>query len=304
VIAFGSSISGAEAYRRYAEPGIRLAAEADSALYMYAAVGPVGRTYNLILEAAAQRADLEALVLVHPHTEITDAVFCEKARKALGDPRVGIVGCAGATEVRGMAWWEGDVVSAPLIQHYGEHGEGELPAFSWTSHRPPPAEVETVDGQLLVLAPAVVRELRFDESLFFTHGFDLDYCLQARAAGYKLAVADLRATYHRSVELVPNLDVWAQAHMQVAEKWDEALRGETVDELAWKRRARRAEADREAARAIAFSKSLKRDARVLELEQALEEKTASFSWRITAPLRALNQIRREAMNGSNSRVPA
>ena len=72
MIAFGSSIQGAEAYRRYAEPGVRLASEPDSALFAYAAVEPVGRTYNLILEAGGRRDDLEALVLVHPHTEIVD----------------------------------------------------------------------------------------------------------------------------------------------------------------------------------------------------------------------------------------
>ena len=37
-------------------------------------------------------------------------------------------------------------------------------------------------------------------------------------------------------------------------------------------RARRAEAEREAARAVAFSDDLKLDARVLELERELEEK--------------------------------
>ena len=67
-----------------------------------------------------------------------------------------------------------------------------------------------------------------------------------------------------------------------------------LDEDGWKRRARRAEARREAARAIAMSESLKLDARVLELEREFECKTASASWRLTAPLRALNRIRREA----------
>ena len=57
----------------------------------------------------------------------------------------------------------GTVVSAPVIHHYEEHGGGELPAFSWTQREPPPAEVEAVDGQLLVLSPWVVRNLRFDE---------------------------------------------------------------------------------------------------------------------------------------------
>jgi hypothetical protein len=294
LIAFGSSISGAEAYRRYAEPGVRRAAEADSALYAYAAIEPVGRTYNLILDAAAQQPDLEALVLVHPHTEIVDPDFCAKVRAVLGDPQVGVVGAAGATGVKSIAWWEGDVVAGPVVQHYGDYGEGRLPGFSWVTQRgDPPAEVETVDGQLLVLSSAAVRSLRFDESLIYSHGFDLDFCLRAGTAGFKVTVADLRVVYHRSIELVPNIDVWVEAHMRVGEKWDQALHGTPPDQEAWRRRARRAEADREAARATAFSRSLERDARVLELERVLAEKTESLSWRVTAPLRALNRRRRQ-----------
>jgi Glycosyltransferase like family len=295
VIAFGASIQGAEAYRRYAEPGIRLAAEPDSQVYAFASVEPLARTYNLILDAAAGRDDLEALVLVHSHTEITDPQFCAKVREAVRGPDVAVVGCAGATGVRGIAWWEGKVTAGELVQRYEEFGGGQFPAYSWTCRDAPPAEAEVVDGQLLVLSPWAVRNLRFDEALILNYGFDVDFCLQARAAGKRVAVADLRAVFHRSVELVGDLDVWIAAHIQVAEKWGDTLHGRVEDETAWKRRARRAEADREAQRAIAFSTSLKLDARVLELERELEEKTGSLSWRLTAPLRAVNRWRR----GSN-----
>jgi hypothetical protein len=298
VIAFGASIQGAEAYRRYAEPGIAAAAEPDSEVYAFAAVEPLARTYNLILDAASARDDLDALALVHSHTEITDPQFCSKVRGALSDPDVAVVGCAGAGEVRGIAWWEGEVTAGELVQRYEEFGGGELPAYSWTRRHRPPAEVESVDGQLLVLSPWAVRNLRFDEGLMLNYGFDLDICLQARAAGRSVVVADIAAVYHRSVELVNDLDVWIAAHVQVAEKWDETLHGPVDGEPGWKRRARRAEADREAARAIAFSTSLKLDARVLELERELEAKTGSLSWRLTAPLRALNRWRqRSAWNG-------
>jgi hypothetical protein len=292
VIAFGASIQGAEAYARYAEPGIRLAAEPGSEVYAFASVEPLARTYNLILDAAAEHEELEALVLVHTHTEITDPQFCARLREALRDPAVAVVGSAGASGVRGIAWWEGKVVAGELVQRYGEFGGGQFPAFSWTHADAPPAEVEAVDGQLLVLSPWAVRNLRFDESLMLNHGFDVDFCLQARAAGRRVVVADLRVVYHRSVELVNDLDVWIAAHMQVADKWDETLYGAVDGDPAWKRRARRAEADREAQRAIAFSTSLKLDARALELERELEAKTGSLSWRLTAPLRAVNRWRR------------
>lgn len=293
MIAFGVSISGAASYRRYAQPGIRLASEADSETFAFSAIEPVGRTYNLILDAAGRRDDLEALVLVHPHTEITDPQLCAKLRRALADPDVAVVGAAGAIGVRDLGWWDGTVFSAPLVHRYGECGGGELPAFGWAERRDPPAEVETVDGQLLALSPWAVRNVRFDEALVLGHGFDLDYCLQVRSAGRKAVVADLRAVHHRSIELVRDLDVWVQAHIDVAEKWDRTLHGPMDDEAAWKRRARRAEAEREAERAIAYSVAMERDAQLLVLERALAEKTESLSWRLTAPLRELNQRRRD-----------
>jgi hypothetical protein len=303
VIAFGASISGAEAYRRYAEPGIRRAAEPDAEIYAFAAVEPIARTYNLVLEAAAARQDLEALVLVHPHTEIAEPDLCARIRDALADPEVGVLGSAGASGVRSIAWWEGEVTAGRVIHRYEEHGGGEVPAFSWTHRDPPPAEVTTLDGRFLVLSPWVVRNLRFDETLVLSHGFDLDFCLQVREAGRKLLVADLPVVHHRSLELVGDLEVWVESHIRLAEKWDHALGLGTETEAEWKRRARRAEARREAARTVAFSGSLLLDARVLELERALAERTESVSWRLTAPLRALNRWRRHASRQATAGRP-
>jgi hypothetical protein len=48
-----------------------------------------------------------------------------------------------------------------------------------------------------------------------------------------------------------------------------------------------------------MSESLKLDARVLELEREFEQKTESASWRLTAPLRTLNRLRREAAERRN-----
>jgi hypothetical protein len=292
LIAFGSSISGAEAYRRYAEPGIRRSAEADSPVLAYAAVEPVARTYNLILEEAAGLRDLEALVLVHPHTEIMQADFCARVRTALADPQIGAIGCAGARNVTSIAWWEGQVVCGHVRQRYEEHGGGEVATVRWSEHLAPPGEVEALDGQLLILPAWTVRNVRFDEALLLGHGFDLDFSLQVRQAGRRLVVEDLEVVHHRPIELVGDLAVWVEAHIQVAQKWEGTLHELPSDELSWKRRARRAEARREAARAIAMSESLKLDARVLELERQFEAMTSTLSWRLTSPLRALNHHRR------------
>src|ERR671939_747392 len=187
MIAFGTSITSPEAYRRYAEPGIRRAAEPNSEVYAFAASGYIFRSYNLLLDTAAARDDLEALVLVHQDAEIVDADFCDKVRRALRDPDVGVVGCVGAIGVRSIAWWEGSVTWASFIHRYGEHGGGDLPSFSWAWEEAPPyarlGEVDTVDGFLLVLSPWTVRNIRFDESLGRFHGYDFDFCLQVREAG-------------------------------------------------------------------------------------------------------------------------
>jgi hypothetical protein len=292
MIAFGCAISDPEAYRRYAEPGLRLAAEPDSELLIFGAVGSIARSYNLLMDAAAEHCDLEALALVHPALELTDASFCGKVREALADPDVAVLGCIGARNVRSIAWWEGMVFSAQVDHHYHELGGGQGAAFAWTNVQPAPAEVETVDGLLLVLSPWAVRNIRFDESLHLGPGYDWDYCLQVREAGRKVMVAELAAIQHRPLELVSELNIWVESHIAVAEKWNGRLPAPDAAGASWKQRARLAEAERESARAFAFSSALQLDARVLELEREFEQATSSLGWRLTAPLRRANQLRR------------
>lgn len=285
MIAFGSPISDTESYTRYARRGIELAAEADSPVFAFAAVGHISRTYNLMLDKAAEVEGLEALVLAHPHAEITDPAFCEQVRRVLRDPDVAVAGPSGARDVRTIAWWEGQVSSAPVTLRYTHHGGGELPAFDWAQPAPPGQEVEVLDGYLLVLSPWTVRNVRFDESLALGHGFDYDFCRRVRAAGGKLVTADLRITRHQGLELFGDPDLWVEKHIQVADRWV----GDGAQED-WPARARRAEAEREAARAITYGNALVADARLLTLERELDAALGSRSWRLTAPLRAANRV--------------
>src|SRR3954447_6509321 len=190
MIAFACSITKPDLYTRSAEPGIRRAAEPDSELIGRPAVGTIFRSYNALLDQFAARDDFEALVLVHQDTEIVSTDFCPRIREALADPEVGIVGCVGAIGVRSIAWWEASVTLASFVNRYEEHGGGELESFSWKWDAAPPyartGEVETLDGFLLALSPWAVRNVRFDEQLGAFHGYDLDFCLQVRAAGRKV----------------------------------------------------------------------------------------------------------------------
>ena len=199
------------------------------------------------------------------------------------------MGCLGASGVRSIAWWEGVVSMGRVVHRYGEHGGGDLPAYSWTEPSPAPREVDAVDGALLVLSPWAVRNVRFDESLMMNFGFDLDYCRRVRAAGRRVVTADVRAIYHHALALVDDLDLWVQAHVQLAERWGD---GDGVD---WERRARRAEAEREAERAIAYTHTLAAETRIRELGRAMDAATDTLSWRLTAPLRRINNWRAAAV---------
>jgi len=304
VIVFGTAITDSEAYTRYAEPGIRLAAEPDSEVIANAPAGSLFRSYNLILDAVAERDDLEALVLVHQDAELVDPDFCRKLREALSDPDVAVVGCVGAIGVRSIAWWEGSVTWGSFIHRYSELGGGDLPAFSWNDNELPPyartGEVDTVDGFVLGLSPWTVRNIRFDESLGALHGYDFDLCLQVREAGRKVVTADFKAIHNHSLDLVGDPEGWVAAHMRVAEKWDGRMSHVGQAGGDWKERARRAEAEAALAVAQAVSNRLKGDARALQLERELHVMKTSIGWRLTEPLRRLNHWRRQLTSRARS----
>ena len=265
MIAFGCAITAAKIYERCAEPGIRVAAEPDSEILAYGAAGSIFRSYNLLLDRAAELEQLEALVLLHQDAEIVDPDFCEKAREALRDPEVALVGCAGAIGVRNIAWWQGSVTWASFTHRYEELGGGEIPALSWKRDEIPvhatTGEVETVDGFVMAVSPWAVRELRFDESLGQAlHGYDFDYCLQAREAGRKVVTADFRVVHHHSMRLIGNVPSWIEAHIKIAEKWEGRIPGVGAGAGDWKQRARRAEAEASAAQTQGGAAKLLREA--------------------------------------------
>lgn len=304
MIAFGSAITKPEVYRVNAEVGIRLAAEPDSEVYALPSAGSIFHNYNLLIERAAARDELEALVLVHQDAQIVDADFCSRARRALSDPEVGAVGCVGAIGVRSIAWWEGSVTLASFVHHFEEHGGGDLPALSWAWDQAPPyarvGEVDTLDGFVLMLSPWAVRNIRFDESLGQFHGYDFDFCLQVRAAGRKVVTADFRVIHNHSLQPFDDPEPWIEAHIRLAEKWDGRMPGVGTAPGSWEERGFRAEAERDAARLTDHANLLKREAQVRELERALGELNESISWRITAPARRLSRMLQPVTSQSNS----
>src|SRR3954469_19507477 len=102
MIAFGCAVTAPGIYAGCAQAGIRRAVEPGATVIAGPATGSIFRSYNALLDRAAQLDGLEALVLVHQDAEIVEPDFCAKLRRALRDPGVGVVGCVGAVGVRSI----------------------------------------------------------------------------------------------------------------------------------------------------------------------------------------------------------
>ena len=160
MIAFGCATTSEEEYALYAGPSIRRLAEPDSLLMRRHGYDSIHDPYNEMLAEASARDDLEAVVLPHQDMAIDDPHFLAKIRALLAaSPDVAVIGAAGACEVPGLPWWEGEElrgrVEAPAMVPGGTRLD-----YSRGAH-----EVQAVDGMLLVLSAWAARELRFDRSL-------------------------------------------------------------------------------------------------------------------------------------------
>jgi hypothetical protein len=290
LIALATAITDEEVYERCAAPGFRLAATPDTKIIARAAAGSIFRSYNMLLEEALAEDDLEAVVLIHQDAEIVDPDFIPKVREALRDPDVAIVGCAGSVDVRSIAWWEGSVRWASFPHHFDEDGGGEIPALTFYSGEEHPVfaglgEVDSIDGFVMAFSPWAMRNLRFDETLGSKlHGYDFDISMQARAAGKKVVVADLKMVHHHSLTVISDIESWIQTHMRLTQKWADQLPVPTPD---WEQRARRAEAELSATHASATLSRLVYEMRIEKLEAEIEGYRNSLSWRVTKPLRRL-----------------
>jgi GT2 family glycosyltransferase len=212
MIAFASCVGSPEKFREYAQPGLRLACEPDSLVAEVTTRHSIFDAYNEVLDAFADCDDLEALVLLHEDLEIVDHGFCAKVRKRLADPEVAIMGVIGARDPRGLAWWEADG-RGRCLETRG------LVDFGGGSH-----DVDVVDGLLMVLSPWAVVNLRFDSDRFSGfHAYDLDLCLQARAAGKRVVVDEIAVMHHTKGGLGDSDAYWRNDSLLV-EKWGLAAR--------------------------------------------------------------------------------
>jgi GT2 family glycosyltransferase len=157
--------------------------------------------YNQILDSATG----DPVVLLHDDTDLQPG-----ARQAIleGLESADVVGACGSIHVIDAAWWK-----------YGQRGYVE------TNSGPRPSDpadviwgpVQAVDGLLMALSPAAAR-LRFDEEYDGFHGYDVDFCFAARAAGLTVMTAPL-PVFHRSEGGWGDREAWRRANQRFKEKW-------------------------------------------------------------------------------------
>ena len=206
MLVFASAVADPERYRRCALSGIRSVAEPDSVV-VEVETSSIFDGYNEVLDAFRDEPALEALVLMHDDVEIVDPRFCEKVRRRMAEPGVGVVGVAGARGVTSLAWWEGDC-RGRVRETRG------LLDWGGGVH-----DVDCVDGLMLILSPAVVRTVRFDAERFSGfHAYDVDYCFEARAAGLRVLVDELDVV-HQTKGGFGDKAVWDEADRIWRSKW-------------------------------------------------------------------------------------
>lgn len=208
MIAFGCPVSDRAKYKTIAEPGIRMATEPDSPVFLRHEAGSIQEAYNSILEEAGRLSNLEALVLIHQDVELRDGRFMEKLRATLRDPLVAVIGSVGSCNVRTLERWRHDVVGSVTVPTWQRRlvagGDGR---------------VDAIDGMLMVLSPWAVRTLRFDERFApFFHGYDIDFCFQARARGRRVLVTELDVAHHARIDFFDRR-TWVPAYVLFQRKW-------------------------------------------------------------------------------------
>jgi hypothetical protein len=207
MIGFAVCIGSEEKFSTIAAPGIQAVAEPDSIVAELTGCSSIFSAYNEALDAFSESDDLEAVVLLHEDVQIVDPAIATKLRMRFADPDIAVVGVVGARDVTHLAWWLG--------QPFGRvHETRALVDFGGGTH-----DVDAVDGLLMALSPWAARNLRFDENSYSGfHGYDMDICFEARAAGKRVVVDEIDVLHHTKGGF-GDLDGWKAANEAFIAKW-------------------------------------------------------------------------------------
>lgn len=213
MIVFGTCVGGSgERYRRDALPSIHRAAAADDLVLSQSGDAGISVVYNSFIDEARSRPDCQALVLLHDDVEIADRNFRAKVCRATGAAGVGVVGVVGGAGLRSLEWWRahrtaGRVFETRRVMDLGDRR----------------TEVDAVDGLLLIISPRAFKKVRFDEQTFSRfHGYDVDYCLAVKHAGFRVCVVPIDVL-HRTKGGYGTRSDFDRADAALRRKWPQYL---------------------------------------------------------------------------------
>lgn len=234
MIVYGTCVGGTgEKYNTISEPTIEPRLRDGDQAWALPGTEGICRVYNGFIDRA-RSADAEALVLLHDDVEITSRDFRARVLKAVREPDVGIVGTVGGAGLSSLAWWDARRLRGRVQESRG-----------LVSFRPAEADVDAVDGMLLVLSPRALETVRFDEGSFPEfHGYDVDVCLQAREAGLRVVTRQLGVIHHTKGGF-GDRSAFDRAERALLRKWPHRVRPYTrTENLKNKLRARLASLER------------------------------------------------------------
>ncbi|GAA1916899.1 glycosyltransferase [Nocardioides hwasunensis] len=178
--------------------------------------------YNRILARARQMDDCEGVVLIHD-----DVALGPAARGQLLDGLrgrgIGVVGAVGGRGLYGPQWVDARTRAGYADDFYG-----------WRRFGPAEADVDVVDGLLLALSPSAFHSIDFDaDALPAFHGYDTDYCLLVRRAGYRVRVVHVDYV-HRDKGSVGDSDAFDSGAATLRSRWPEEIRPLGKIERVWR----------------------------------------------------------------------
>jgi len=141
--------------------------------------------------ALARGADYA--LIINSDTEVTPDMIGAMVRAAESDPRIGVVGCRNLLMEDPARLWGayGLLTYGPFVVRAA--GQGALDGPAWRGQR----DVDWVIGNGYLWRRAALERVGLLDESFFGYHEDVDWCLRARAAGFRIVYAGDAAIVHK-----------------------------------------------------------------------------------------------------------
>lgn len=135
----------------------------------------------------------EYVLIINNDTEVTPDMVAELVRVAAGDPRIGVVGCRNLLMDDPTRLWGayGVLTYGPFVVRTAGEGEADGPAWRVVK------DVDWVIGNGYLWRRAALERVGLLDERFFAYHEDVDWCLRARAAGFRVVYAGTASIVHR-----------------------------------------------------------------------------------------------------------